>query len=90
MYSNHVDGQFSAIPVQSEQLERRVDCFADFLREQRKRMVKKLTEDQTIQFVAVYREHPCLWDITSENYRNKSMRDAALQNYVRICKLKVS
>lgn len=43
-------------------------------------MVKKLSEDETVKFVTIYRENPCLWDITSEHYKNKAMRQAALQN----------
>lgn len=43
-------------------------------------MVKKLSEDETIKFVSIYRDNPCLWDITSENYKNKAMRQTALQN----------
>ena len=39
----------------------------------------KLTEDQTLHFVCLYREHVCLWDITSETYKNKAMRQSALQ-----------
>lgn len=39
----------------------------------------KLTENQTLQFVSLYREHVCLWDITSEFYKNKDMRQSALQ-----------
>ncbi|XP_076674210.1 uncharacterized protein LOC143372146 [Andrena cerasifolii] len=43
-------------------------------------MAKKLNEDQTFKFVTLYREHQCLWDITSENYKKKSMRVAAMKN----------
>ncbi|KOB76627.1 ADP-ribosylation factor-like protein [Operophtera brumata] len=40
----------------------------------------KLSEDETVKFVTIYRENPCLWDITSEHYKNKAMRQTALQN----------
>ncbi|KAJ0172676.1 hypothetical protein K1T71_011815 [Dendrolimus kikuchii] len=43
-------------------------------------MVKKLSEDQMLKFVSLYRENPCLWDISSEDYKNKPMRQSALQN----------
>ncbi|XP_069363848.1 uncharacterized protein [Maniola hyperantus] len=39
----------------------------------------KLTENQTLLFVSLYREHVCLWDITSEFYKHKGMRQSALQ-----------
>lgn len=39
----------------------------------------KLTEKQTLQFVSLYKEHMCLWDITSDFYKNKAMRRFALQ-----------
>ncbi|CAH2084108.1 unnamed protein product [Euphydryas editha] len=42
-------------------------------------MVKKLSEDQILKFVSLYRENTCLWDISSEDYKNKPMRQSALQ-----------
>lgn len=40
----------------------------------------KLKEDETLKLVQLYGENECLWDIKSQNYRNKEMRATALQN----------
>ena len=39
----------------------------------------ELTENQTLQFVSLYRENVRLSDITSEFYKNKAKRQSALQ-----------
>lgn len=40
--------------------------------------MKKLTENQTLHFISLYRENSGLWDISSEDYANKTMRQSAL------------
>ncbi|XP_020723102.1 uncharacterized protein LOC126926324 isoform X1 [Bombus affinis] len=42
-------------------------------------MAKKLNKNQTSKFVTLYREHECLWDIASKDYKNKAMRESALK-----------
>ncbi|XP_013181313.1 PREDICTED: uncharacterized protein LOC106127679 isoform X1 [Papilio xuthus] len=44
--------------------------------------MRKLTEDQTLQFIMLYKENSCLWDISSEDYKDRAMRQSALE---RIC-----
>jgi hypothetical protein len=36
-------------------------------------------------FIARVREHPCLWDPTNPNYREKQIRDDAWMNIVIDC-----
>lgn len=43
-------------------------------------MSRKWGDDNTLQFINLYRNEECLWDIRSQNYRNKQMRITALQN----------
>lgn len=42
--------------------------------------MRKLNEEQTMQFIALYKENSCLWDITLDDYKNKAMRQSALEN----------
>ncbi|CAH2098176.1 unnamed protein product [Euphydryas editha] len=42
-------------------------------------MSRKLTEEETLRLVQLYRQHECLWDIRSEAYKNKQMRMSALK-----------
>lgn len=34
-------------------------------------------EDTTLKFVSKYLEYECLWNVKSEHYRNKQMRQSA-------------
>lgn len=45
-------------------------------------MANRWSEDTTVKFVLLYREHDCLWNIKSQLYRNKHAREAALLNIV--------
>ncbi|GBP73311.1 hypothetical protein EVAR_52837_1 [Eumeta japonica] len=45
-------------------------------------MTRKLSEDETLKLVQLYGENECLWDIKSQNYRNKKMRGTAVLNIV--------
>ncbi|KAL4709229.1 hypothetical protein ACJJTC_010529 [Scirpophaga incertulas] len=40
-------------------------------------MAGKWDFDTTIKFIQLYKLHPCLWDFSSKDYKNKQKRDAA-------------
>lgn len=42
----------------------------------------KWTEDTSVKFVELYREHECLWNSNLLVYRNKQARDAAIKKLV--------
>lgn len=42
-------------------------------------MSRKLSEEETLKFVQLYREHECLWNIRCNGYKNKQMRTSALE-----------
>jgi hypothetical protein len=37
----------------------------------------------TSKFVELYKQHPCMWDMTSAMYRRKDSRQSALEEVVR-------
>lgn len=39
----------------------------------------KWNENDTIKFVELYREHECLWNMSKSIYRNKNMRQRAIE-----------
>ena len=39
----------------------------------------KWTEDDTYNFVGLYRDYECLWNMSSANYKNKHMRQRAVE-----------
>jgi hypothetical protein len=41
-------------------------------------MIMKWTEDDTYKFVGLYRDCECLWNTSSANYKNKDMRQRAI------------
>lgn len=41
-----------------------------------------------IDVIAMYRKHPCLWQVTSEEYRNKDERNRALDDILELFKTK--
>nr|CAH7742650.1 unnamed protein product [Callosobruchus chinensis] len=43
-------------------------------------MTRKLSDTENLKLVQLYRDNECLWDLKSQNYRNKEMRATALQN----------
>ncbi|KAL1489760.1 hypothetical protein ABEB36_013695 [Hypothenemus hampei] len=42
-------------------------------------MCRKLSEEETLKFVQLYREQECLWNIRCDSYKNKHIRTSALQ-----------
>ncbi|XP_068202902.1 uncharacterized protein [Palaemon carinicauda] len=47
---------------------------------------KYLTQDFVTEFIELYRLHPCLWKVKSENYFNKSKKQAAYEELLEVCK----
>lgn len=43
----------------------------------------KFTEEETLKFVQLYREHECLWDMSSPNYKNKTLRQNAIEAIIK-------
>nr|XP_034173832.1 uncharacterized protein LOC117601323 [Osmia lignaria] len=43
----------------------------------------KWSENETVKFVELYKQHDCLWDITSPSYRNNQMRSGAIELLIR-------
>ncbi|KAG8278616.1 hypothetical protein J6590_014171 [Homalodisca vitripennis] len=43
----------------------------------------KWTEEETLKFVELYRDAECLWNLASPTYKNKQMRQAAIDNLVK-------
>lgn len=41
-------------------------------------MAKRFTPEQTLQLVMLYREHECLWNFNSDDYKNVDLRKNAL------------
>jgi len=39
----------------------------------------KWTEDDTYKFLGLYRDYECLWNMSSANYKNKHMRQRAIE-----------
>ena len=39
----------------------------------------KWTEHDTYKFVGLYRDYECLWNMSSANYKNKHMRQRAIE-----------
>jgi len=39
----------------------------------------KWTEDDIYKFVGLYRDYECLWNMSSANYKNKHMRQRAIE-----------
>ena len=40
------------------------------------------SEEDTVKFVELYREHECLWNVMKPSYRNNQMRVGALEKIV--------
>lgn len=43
----------------------------------------KFTEEETLKFVQLYREHECLWNMSSPNYKNKTLRQNAIEAIIK-------
>lgn len=42
----------------------------------------KFTDENTVKFVELYREHECLWNMSSPTYKNKNNCQAAIENII--------
>jgi hypothetical protein len=45
-------------------------------------MARRWSDDLILKFVTLYEGEPDLWDSSSENYKNKHAREAALERIV--------
>lgn len=43
----------------------------------------KWYEQDTLKFVELYHDHDCLWNMTCETYKNKEMREKAVEAIIR-------
>ena len=46
-------------------------------------MTLKLSEAETLKLVELYRDHECLWNNRCDAYKNKQLRNSALQEIVK-------
>lgn len=45
--------------------------------------LKKLSDRETVRFVELYESEECLWNIRSNDYKNKDARDSAIDRIVK-------